>query len=177
MNFFERKCCKKQEIVMPFSDIYFYISFLMIMLPHMVVAVDKLSHIGLMILIFFNEMIYTLAHLTWISLPLEEAIVLSCKKPRSRIAPNISSIIQNQMILSPSWKYVLHWLCFKIHVFIPTNYTMRSETLVALEKSHIGLTPRVDVEGWWLTSPLMPNPSTNAVGIDSSTFSIDINLK
>lgn len=171
--------CEKQEKIRFLAHIDLWFWLFRVILPHLVVTIYKFSNIWLAILIciIFKEMINAFAYLARVPWSPEKAIILSGKEPRRWVAPNIPTVIKNQMILCSGRKNILHGFRLKVHILIPTDNSVRSKALGIFEESYLRLAPCVDIIRRRISSPLMSNPSTNAISIYPRTFGIDVDFK
>ena len=104
-------------------------------------------------------------------------VILPSKKPRWRIAPYISTIVKDQMVLSSCRQNILHRFSIHATVFVPTHHTVRRKAFCIPQKIDWWLLPSIYGRKWRLSPPLSPNPSANTISINSCSFCININLK
>lgn len=140
---------------------------------------DQLSfyfwHLYLLIAQIMRNIIISNRIFFWFFHLLKKIIIFSCEEPWRRIIPNISPIIQNQMVLCFAWQDLLKWLGLKVAVFITTNYICRERFFVLKEEQFLWL-PCLIRMAFLLTSILGSDILANLLRINSCAFRIDVYL-
>lgn len=104
-----------------------------------------------------------------------EVVVLSGKKPRGRILPNVPAIIQYQMVLFFGGQYFLEGLTLQIAILVSAYYIHEERFLVLQEQQWFRI-PGAKGMDEFLPRVLCPNVLANFLSVDAGSLGVDVYL-
>ena len=175
MHFLESVNREQEKIIRFLKELNLRIFFRWIVRSHHIVAFHQFLFERRVFLLILKKLT-NIIRLSSNFLFLPEIVVFSSIVPWRRIVPNISSIIQDNMIFCSIRKYVLHWFSVQATVLVTTYHSVRQKAFRTLKKFERFFIPSWKVRKR-LSSPLSSHPFAYLVSINPCSFGIDIHFE